>query len=285
MENIPFSKISVVGNERRYLDEVLQSGHLSSDGAFCRRCEAWLSDNLSGASVLMTNSGTAALDLAAAAMGLEPGDEVIMPSFTFVSTANAVCRLGAIPKFVDVSPGTMNMDADLVEAAITPRTRAIFPVHYAGIGCAPDRITDIAARHELTVVEDAAQGLCATFDGRPLGTFGAMAAFSFHEQKNVGCGEAGALVINDPAALDRAHVIRDKGTNRRAFFPRSCLVIFLGRRRRILWSFRPQRGVFSGAAGEGRRDHADPPAHSGRLSRAACPTCGAGAHRTAAYPR
>jgi len=218
MENIPFSKISVVGNERRYLDEVLQSGHLSSDGAFCRRCEAWLSDNLSGASVLMTNSGTAALDLAAAAMGLEPGDEVIMPSFTFVSTANAVCRLGAIPKFVDVSPGTMNMDADLVEAAITPRTRAIFPVHYAGIGCAPDRITDIAARHELTVVEDAAQGLCATFDGRPLGTFGAMAAFSFHEQKNVGCGEAGALVINDPAALDRAHVIRDKGTNRRAFF-------------------------------------------------------------------
>lgn len=218
MDTIPYSRVSVVGNERKYLDEVIDGGHLSSDGPFCRRCEAHLSEMLGGATVLMTNSGTAALDLAAAAMDLAPGDEVIMPSFTFVSTANAVCRWGAIPKFVDVDPGTMNMDPGLVEAAISPRTRAIFPVHYAGIGCAPFEIARLAEAHEVPVVEDAAQGLCADVGGKPLGTFGAMAAFSFHEQKNVGCGEAGALVINDPSFADRAYIIRDKGTNRRAFF-------------------------------------------------------------------
>lgn len=218
MTPIPFSKVSVAGNERRYLDEVIEGGHLSSDGPFCRRCEARLSDMLGGATVLMTNSGTAALDLAAMALGIEPGDEVIMPSFTFVSTANAVCRLGAVPRFVDVDPGTMNMNPDLVEDAISPRTRAIFPVHYAGVGCAPFEIMQIAEARSLRVVEDAAQGILADVDGKALGTFGAMAAFSFHEQKNVGCGEAGALAINDPAFVEAAHVIRDKGTNRRAFF-------------------------------------------------------------------
>jgi dTDP-4-amino-4,6-dideoxygalactose transaminase len=214
---IPFTKQFIAGGEAGYLQEALGRPTLQADGVFARRCEAHLSTMLGGAPVLLTATCTGALEIAARLIGLGPGDEVIMPSFTFVSTANAVMLAGARPRFVEVRADTMNLDEDQVEAAISDRTRAIWPVHYAGVGAAPDHLADIARRRGLWLVEDAAQCFGATYRGRPLGMFGALGTLSFDSQKNLSCGEGGALIVNDPALLERAYVLRDKGTNRRSF--------------------------------------------------------------------
>lgn len=217
--DVPFNKVSVGERERAYVLESLASGQLSGDGPFTRRCHAFL-ESLYGSRVLLTHSATAALEAAAILADLKPGDEVIMPSFTFVSTANAVALRGAVPVFVDIRPDTLNLDETLIASAITERTRAIMPIHYAGIGANMPAILDIATAHGLTVIEDAAQAHGATLDGRQLGTFGAMGAMSFHETKNVVSGEGGALIVNDPALFERAQIVREKGTNRTQFLRR-----------------------------------------------------------------
>lgn len=214
---IPFNRPLGGEAELKNMSEALANGHLSGDGAFSRKCHAWLEQHLGAPRALLTHSCTAALEMAALLLNLRPQDEVIMPSFTFVSTANAFALRGASPTFVDVRPDTFNMDADLVEAAITERTRAICVVHYAGVAADMDAIMEIAERHNLIVVEDAAQAILAQYKGRPLGSIGHLAAFSFHETKNIQCGEGGALVVNDRQFVDRAETIREKGTNRRAF--------------------------------------------------------------------
>ena len=216
--NIPLNNPSLAGNEIAYIKEAIASRHLSGDGAFTQKCHAWLEREVGCAKALLTHSCTGALEMAAMLIDLVPGDEVIMPSFTFVSTANAVVLRGAIPVFVDIRPDTLNIDETLIEAAITKRTRAIFVVHYAGVACAMDEIMAIAKNHGLYVVEDAAQGISATYRGRPLGSLGHLGALSFHETKNVISGEGGALLINDPRFIDRAQILREKGTNRAAFF-------------------------------------------------------------------
>ncbi|MDQ6893179.1 MAG: dTDP-4-amino-4,6-dideoxygalactose transaminase [Acidobacteriota bacterium] len=218
MEPIPFNRPSFAGNERAYMEEALRLGHASGDGEFTRRCHELLARELGVPAALLTTSCTHALEMAAMLLDIEPGDEVIVPSFTFVSTANAFALRGARPVFVDVRPDTLNLDERLLEASIGPRTRAVVPVHYAGIGCAMDEICEIAARREIAVVEDNAHGLFARRGGIPLGTRGALATLSFHETKNFSCGEGGALLINDPRFLERAEVIREKGTNRKRFF-------------------------------------------------------------------
>jgi dTDP-4-amino-4,6-dideoxygalactose transaminase len=215
---IKFNQPTLAGREASYLRQVLERGHLSGNGPFSQRCQALLSAALGGARVLLTHSCTAALEMAALLADIGPGDEVIMPSFTFTSTANAFVLRGAVPVFVDIRADTRNLDERLIEAAITPRTRAICAVHYAGVGCDMDAINDIAARHGLTVIEDAAQALHATWRARPLGSFGRFAALSFHETKNLISGEGGALVINDPADALRAEIIWEKGTNRAQFY-------------------------------------------------------------------
>ena len=214
----PFNRPALVGNEERYVAQALRSGHTSGDGAFTRRCHAWLAEQLGCASVLLTTSCTHALEMAAILLDLGPGDEVIVPSFTFVSTANAFVLRGVRPVFVDIRPDTLNLDEARVERRITPRTKAILPVHYAGVGCEMDAIMEVATRHGLAVVEDNAHGLFGRYRGRSLGTFGGLATQSFHETKNVTCGEGGALVINDPAFIERAEIIREKGTDRSRFF-------------------------------------------------------------------
>ena len=218
MIRIPFNRPTVVGRELEYLHDVIGRGHWSGDGAFTRKCSAILESLLGAPSVLLTTSCTHALEMAALLLNLEPGDEVVMPSFTFVSTANAVALRGARPVFVDIRPDTLNMDSGAVEAAITPRTRAIWVVHYAGVACDMDEIVEIAGRYGLPMVEDNAHGLFGHYRGRPLGSFGAMATLSFHETKNVSCGEGGALVINDSALIERAEILREKGTDRSRFF-------------------------------------------------------------------
>ncbi len=215
---IPFTRPAVTGRELDYLRQAVESGRLAGDGPFTQRCQGWLESRLGTAKALLTHSGTAALEMAAILCGLEPGDEVIMPSFTFVSTANAVVLQRAVPVFVDIRPDTFNIDETRIEAAITPRTRAIFVVHYGGVACDMDAIMDLARRHRLMVVEDAAHAILAGYDGRPLGSFGDLAAFSFHETKNLISGEGGALAVNDPQLVERAEIIRQKGTNRNAFF-------------------------------------------------------------------
>lgn len=215
---IPFNKPGVTGGEFRYIEEALASGHLSGDGVFTRKCHALLEQALGVPKVLLTTSCTHALEMAALLLNLQEGDEVIVPSFTFVSTVNAFFLRGARPVFADIRPDTLNLDESQLEALITPRTRAIFVVHYAGVGCEMDTIMDIAERHGLAVVEDNAHGLFARYKGRYLGTFGQMATQSFHETKNFTCGEGGALVINDPKYIERAEIIREKGTNRSRFF-------------------------------------------------------------------
>lgn len=214
---IPFNRLEPLGRELDYVTQAVLQQEVGPASRFVTACEDWLASHHDAAGVLLVPSATAALEMIAILLDLGPGDEVIMPSFTFVSTANAVVLRGARPRFVDVLPETMNIDPDAVAAAITPRTKAILPVHYGGVGCDLERLGDIARAHGLVLVEDAAQGLGASRGGRPLGTAGAMAALSFHETKNIGCGEGGALIVNDPAYLERAHVVRDKGTNRRAF--------------------------------------------------------------------
>jgi dTDP-4-amino-4,6-dideoxygalactose transaminase len=215
---IPFNRAYLTGDEGRYAQESMASGLLSGDGPFTRRASTLVSELTGGLGSLLTTSCTHALEMTALLLDLAPGDEVIMPSFTFVSTANAVALRGAVPVFVDCRPDTLNLDEALVEAAVTDRTRAIMVVHYAGVACDMDAINAIAGRHGLTVIEDNAHGLGGSYRGRPLGSLGAMATQSFHVTKNVQCGEGGALVLNDAALLERAEIIREKGTNRSQFF-------------------------------------------------------------------
>lgn len=216
---IGFNKPPLTGNEQQYVIEAMASSKMSGDGPFGLKCQAWFEQNLGCAKALLTPSCTHALEMAALLIDLQPGDEVIMPSYTFVSTANAMVLRGAKVVFVDIRPDTMNIDEHLIEAAITPRTKAIVPVHYAGVACEMDTINAIALRHNLFVIEDAAQGMMSTYKGRPLGTLGHLAAYSFHETKNVTSGgEGGLLIINDERFVHRAEVIREKGTNRSQFF-------------------------------------------------------------------
>lgn len=215
---IPFSQTYVSTNEIERVRTAIESHQLSGDGPFTKSCNKQLSGLLDGAHTMLTHSATGALEMAAMLADLASGDEVIMPSFTFVSTANAIVLRGAVPVFVDVREDTLNIDETLIETAITPRTRAIMPVHYAGVSCDMDRILDIARRHQLLVIEDAAQGIMASYKGRPLGTLGDMGAISFHATKNIGCGEGGAFVTHSAALAERAEIIREKGTNRSKFF-------------------------------------------------------------------
>ncbi len=216
-QEIKFHRSHLTERELTNLQEVLTARHLSGDGGFTRRCHEWLERQTGAHTALLTHSCTAALEMAALLLDLVPGDEVIMPSFTFVSTANAVVLRGAIPVFVDIRADTLNLDETLIEAAITLRTRAIMVVHYAGVACDMDAILAIAARHGLAVVEDAAQGVGARYKGRPLGSIGRFGTLSFHETKNITSGEGGALLVNDPADEHRAEIIREKGTDRSQF--------------------------------------------------------------------
>jgi dTDP-4-amino-4,6-dideoxygalactose transaminase len=215
---IPFNKPSTAGRELEYLRDAIAAAHLSGDGRFTARCNTMLESMTGSRKALLTTSCTAALEMSALLAQVGPGDEVIMPSFTFVSTANAFVLRGATPVFVDIRPDTLNLDERLVEAAITPRTRAIVAVHYAGVACDMDVLQDIADRHQLLLIEDAAQAIGSTWRGRPLGAIGHLGALSFHETKNLIAGEGGALLVNDAAFVARAEVLREKGTNRSAYF-------------------------------------------------------------------
>lgn len=215
---IPFNKPYMTGRELTLIAQAHANGHLSGDGAFTRECHSWLERRTGAAKALLTHSCTAALEMAAILADVGPGDEIIMPSYTFVSTANAFVLRGAVPVFVDVRADTLNIDEKLIEEAITPRTKAICVVHYAGVSCEMDSITAIAERHGLVLIEDAAQGIMATYKGRPLGTIGELGALSFHETKNIISGEGGALLCRDSKFSERAEIIREKGTNRSRFF-------------------------------------------------------------------
>lgn len=215
---IPFNKPYMTGRELHYIGEAHANNHLSGDGEFTKKCNAWLELHLACRKALLTHSCTAALEMAAILADIQPGDEVIMPSYTFVSTANAFVLRGGIPIFVDIRQDTLNIDETLIEAAISPRTKAIVPVHYAGVPCEMDAIMDIARRHNLLVIEDAAQGIMSTYHGKPLGSIGHLGALSFHETKNIIAGEGGALLVNDEKLIGRAEIIREKGTNRSQFF-------------------------------------------------------------------
>ncbi len=218
LPTIPFNKPFIAGKELYYIAQAVTLGNLAGDGHFTQECCRTLEERFGIGKVLLVPSCTAALEMAAILFDIKPGDEVILPSFTFVSTANAVARLGARPVFVDIRPDTLNIDEARIEEAITPRTRALFPVHYAGVGCEMDAIMALATRYHLRVAEDAAQGVNASYQGRPLGSIGHLGCFSFHETKNYICGEGGALCINDTSLVERAEIIRDKGTNRKQFY-------------------------------------------------------------------
>lgn len=215
---IPFNRPCLAGRESAYMLEAVASGHISGDGPFTKKCHAILEREIGAVETLLTTSCTHALEMCAVLLGIEPGDEVIVPSFTFVSTVNAFVLRGARPVFADVRPDTFNLDERLLDGLITSRTRAIVVVHYAGVGCEMDEILRIAAKHRVPVVEDNAHGLFGRYRGRPLGSFGVLATQSFHETKNVQCGEGGALVLNDASLAKRAEILREKGTNRSAFF-------------------------------------------------------------------
>jgi dTDP-4-amino-4,6-dideoxygalactose transaminase len=215
---IPFNRPYATGKELGYVAEAQGHLHLSGDGRFSKRCHQWIEQRTGCAKALLTHSCTSALDMAALLLDIRSGDEIIMPSYTFVSTANAFVLRGAVPVFVDVREDTLNLDERLIEAAITPRTRAIAPVHYAGVSCDMDAIVAIAKRHRLSVIEDAAQGVMAGYKGRALGAIGDLGSFSFHETKNIISGEGGALLVNNPALVSRAEIIREKGTDRDRFF-------------------------------------------------------------------
>jgi dTDP-4-amino-4,6-dideoxygalactose transaminase len=215
---IPFNKPFITGNEINYMKQALESGRLAGNGEFSRRCAGWLEQTTGCRKAILVPSGTAALEMMMTLANIGPGDEVIMPSFTFSSTANAVVLRGATPVFVDIRPDTLNLDESLIEAAVTSRTKAILPVHYAGVGCEMDVILSIAERHGLLILEDAAQCILSYYKERHLGSLGQMGALSFHETKNIQCGEGGALLINDPAFVERAEIIMEKGTDRSKFF-------------------------------------------------------------------
>ncbi len=216
---IRFSKHCIVGNELSYIQKSIELNNISGDGEFTKKCQSWFEENLTCHKTLLTTSCTHALEMAAILLDIQKGDEVIMPSYTFVSTANAFVLRGAKIVFVDIRPDTMNIDETKIEAAITPKTKVIVPVHYAGVACEMDTIMDIALRYNLFVVEDAAQAIISSYKGKALGTIGHFGAFSFHETKNItSAGEGGLLIINDKSFIDRAEVIREKGTNRSLFF-------------------------------------------------------------------
>jgi dTDP-4-amino-4,6-dideoxygalactose transaminase len=215
---IPFNRPSLLGRELEYIRDAIEQGQISGDGLYTKRCHALLEEVLGARRCLLTTSATHALDLAAMLLDLEPGDEVILPSFTFVSTANAVVLRGARPVFADIREDTLNIDEKLLASLIGPRTRAIFVVHYAGVSCEMDPILTLARAKGLRVVEDAAQALASRYRGRPSGTLGDLGCISFHETKNVSCGEGGALLVNDVALVERAEIMREKGTNRSQFF-------------------------------------------------------------------
>ncbi len=215
---IPFNVPPYVGTELEYVKQAVENHKICGDGPFTKKCHVWLEQNLPCQKALLTTSGTTALEMAAILCELKPGDEVILPSFTFSTTATAFVLAGAKLVFVDVRPDTMNIDEAKIEQAITSKTRVIVPVHYAGVACEMDTIMDIAKRHNLMVVEDAAQGVMSTYKGKALGTIGDFGCFSFHETKNYSMGEGGALIINNPKYNDRAEIIREKGTNRSRFF-------------------------------------------------------------------
>lgn len=218
MFEVPFSKPYLTGNEIEYIKRSHLVGNLSGDGQFTKQCSQWLEAQAQSKKALLTHSCTGALEMTAILANIQPGDEVIMPSYTFVSTANAFVLRGAIPVFVDIRPDTLNIDEKLIESAITSKTKAIVPVHYAGVGCEMDAIMSIADKYGLLVIEDAAQGIMATYKSKPLGSIGHMAGYSFHETKNIISGEGGALLVNDDAYVDRAEIVREKGTNRSQFY-------------------------------------------------------------------
>ncbi|MDA3823486.1 MAG: dTDP-4-amino-4,6-dideoxygalactose transaminase, partial [Bacteroidales bacterium] len=218
MDRIPFNKPFIIGKELEYIRQAVEYGHLAGDGQFTKKCNRWMEEHFNAKSVLLTHSCTAALEMAAILADIHPDDEVIMPSYTFVSTANAFVLRGAIPVWCDIRPDTLNIDETKIESLITKRTKAIVPVHYAGVGCEMDVIMKIAEKHGLIVIEDAAQGVNACFKEQYLGTIGHLGAYSFHETKNYISGKGGALLINDPQFLERAEIIRHKGTNRNQFF-------------------------------------------------------------------
>src|SRR5689334_16393829 len=215
---IPFNRPSPSGNEQRYVSEAMQGSHLSGDGPFSLRCHALLQQELGVGRALLTPSCTAALEMSALLLDIQPGDEVIVPSFTFVSTANAFVLRGARPVFADIRRDTLNIDESGIERLITSRTKAIVVVHYAGVACEMDAILGIGRQYGIPVVEDNAHGLFGKYKGRHLGTFGSLVTQSFHETKNITCGEGGAILINDRSYVDRAEILREKGTNRSRFF-------------------------------------------------------------------
>ena len=215
---IDFNKPCLSGNEMTYVAQAVQNSHISGDGPFTKKCSSMLEQILGAPKVLLTTSCTHALEMAALLLDIQPGDEVILPAFTFVSTVNAFVLRGAKPVFIDIRPNTLNLDETRLADLITPRTRAIVPVHYAGVGCEMDPILSIARAHNIAVVEDNAHGLFGKYRGQPLGTFGCLATQSFHETKNITCGEGGALVINDARFIEQAEILREKGTNRSRFF-------------------------------------------------------------------
>lgn len=215
---IGFNVAPFTGKEFDYIREAIEAEHICGDGMFTKRCNGWIEDQTGTAKALLTTSCTHATEMAALLLDIQPGDEVIMPSYTFVSTADAFVLRGAVPVFVDIRPDTMNLDEALIEEAVTERTKAIVPVHYAGVSCEMDRIMEIAGKYHLAVVEDAAQGVCAFYKGRALGTMGDYGCFSFHETKNFSMGEGGALLIRDPEHIEEAEILREKGTNRSKFF-------------------------------------------------------------------
>ena len=214
---IPFNKPLTTGKEIEYIRKAIANRKLSGDGSFTKKCHTWFEEHFGCTKALLTTSCTHALEMAAILADIQPGDEVIMPSYTFVSTANAFVLRGAKIVFIDIRPDTMNMDETLIEAAITEKTKAIVPVHYAGVACEMDTIMEIARRHNLLVIEDAAQGVMSKYKGKYLGIIGDMGCYSFHETKNYTCGEGGALIINDERFIERAEIIREKGTNRSKF--------------------------------------------------------------------
>lgn len=216
---IPFNIPPYVGHEMEYLQKACEVNHkICGDGPFTKQCKSWVEEKTGTAGCLMTTSGTSALEMAAHLSHIQPGEEVIMPSYTFCSTADAFVLKGAVPVFVDIRPDTMNLDETLLEDAITDKTRAIAAVHYAGVSCEMDTILEIAKRHHLTVVEDAAQGVMSSYKGRALGTIGDFGCYSFHETKNYSMGEGGAILIRDPEKISEAEILREKGTNRSQFF-------------------------------------------------------------------
>lgn len=215
---IPFNKVTLMGNELNYMEQAINDGHVSGDGSFSKRCQAQLQEELGVKKVLLTTSCTHALEISALLLDFGPDDEIILPSFTFVSTVNAFILRGAKPVFIDIRSDTLNLDESQLDELITPRTKGIVPVHYAGIGCEMDTIREIADRYHLQIIEDNAHGLYGKYKGEYLGTFGNLATQSFHETKNLTCGEGGAILINDPQFIERAEIIREKGTNRSRFF-------------------------------------------------------------------